>query len=181
MSAEGSGLTELKVAPQIFSASIGLTANYHTSSLIPVNVHDFEIARLAAVLGCKVGFMPFTRLGLPVGTTKPTIQVLMRIVDRIQGRLGSSSLFLNYGSHLELQRFSSMPIYFLCSLQLPLGIIKQLERIERQCLWSRNEGTPWQSLIAWDLVCRPKDKGGPEIINPRIKHLFKFYNKADVP
>ena len=81
-----------------------------------------------------------------------------------------------------------MPIYFLCSLQIPHGIIKQLDRIFRQCLWRGSSDAPKQSLAAWDLVCRPKDKGGLGVINLNIqnkglllKHLHKFYNKVDIP
>ena len=58
----------------------------------------------------------------------------------------------------------------------------------RQCLWRGNSDTPRQSLAAWPLVCRPKDKGGMGIVNLTIqnrallsKHLSKFYNKADIP
>lgn len=81
-----------------------------------------------------------------------------------------------------------MPIYFLCPLDIPIGIIKQLERIERQCPWRGNSDTPRQSLAAWELVCRPKANGGLGVINLQIqnqallvKHLHKFYNKADIP
>jgi hypothetical protein len=83
---------------------------------------------------------------------------------------------------------TSMPIYFLCSLQIPPGIIKQLDRIFRQCLWGGNSDAPKQSLAAWDLVCQPKDKGGLGVINLNIqnkglllKHLHNFFNKADIP
>lgn len=58
----------------------------------------------------------------------------------------------------------------------------------RQCLWRGNPDTPKQSLAAWPMVCRPKQNGGMGIINLSIqnrallsKHLFKFYNKADIP
>ena len=97
---------------------------------------------------------------------------------------------LNQGSRLQLLTsvLSSMPIYFLCTLDIPIGIIKQLERIQRQCLWRGNSDTPKQSLAAWELVCRPKDKGGLGIINLHlqnqgllIKHLHKFFNKEDIP
>jgi hypothetical protein len=43
-------------------------------------------------------------------------------------------------------------------------------------------------LAAWDLVWRPKDKGGLGIINLEsrndfllMEHLHKFLNKADIP
>ncbi|XP_073353741.1 uncharacterized protein [Aegilops tauschii subsp. strangulata] len=103
--------------------------------------------------------LPFTYLGLPLGTTRPRIIDLMPLVD-------------------SLER----------SLNIPAGIIKQLDRIFRQCLWRGNSDVPKQSLAAWELVCRPRDKGGLGIINLNIqnkgmllKHLHKFYNKVDVP
>lgn len=55
-------------------------------------------------------------------------------------------------------------------------------------MWRGNSDNPRQSLVAWDLVCRPKDKGGLGVINLHIqnealllKHLHKFYNKVDIP
>ena len=63
---------------------------------------DAETARLAAVFGCQVGTLPFTYLGLPVGTTKPTIQDLFPVVDRVERRLSASSSLLNQGARLQL-------------------------------------------------------------------------------
>jgi hypothetical protein len=81
-----------------------------------------------------------------------------------------------------------MPLHFLCTLQLPLGILKQFDRIIRQCLWRDFCGEPKQSLAAWDLVAQPKKCGGLGIVNFQkqnaallIKFLDKFYNKADLP
>ena len=158
--------------------------------MVPLNIDNEEAIRLAAVFGCSLGTLPFTYLGLPMGTSKPRIIDLLPLVDRMERRLTASSAMLNQGSRLQLLTsvLSSMPIYFLCSLDIPIGIIKQLERIQRQCLWHGNSDTPKQSLATWELVCRPKDKGGLGIINLQlqnqgllIKHLHKFFNKEDIP
>jgi hypothetical protein len=81
-----------------------------------------------------------------------------------------------------------MPLHFLCTLQLPPGLTKQLDRILRQCLWGDQEGQPKQSLAAWEMICKPKLKGGLGIVNFQkqnvallLKFLDKFYNKKDVP
>ncbi|XP_073362281.1 uncharacterized protein [Aegilops tauschii subsp. strangulata] len=152
-------LVALKNMLLTFQQSTGLKVNFAKSSMIPLNMTDEEAARLAAILGCKIGQLPFTYLGLPLGTTRPRIIDLMPLVD-------------------SLER----------SLNIPAGIIKQLDRIFRQCLWRGNSDAPKQSLAAWELVCRPRDKGGLGIINLNIqnkglliKHLHKFYNKVDVP
>jgi hypothetical protein len=39
--------------------------------MIPINVLHEDMVILAEEFGCQIGSMPFTYLGLPLGTTKP--------------------------------------------------------------------------------------------------------------
>ena len=157
--------------------------------MYPLNVVEDEAARLVATFDCSIGQMPFTYLGLPMGTNKPRIQDLLPLVDRVERRLTASSAMLNQRARLQLLNsvISSLPIYHLCSLAIPQGILRQIERIQRQCLWRGNSDSKRKSLAAWDLVCRPKAKGGMGIMNLQLqnkalllKNLHKFYNKADI-
>jgi hypothetical protein len=190
MPADVDQVLAMKDLLQKFTLSTGLQVNYQKSSLIPINVPDNVTSELAQAFGCQVGSLPFTYLGLPLGTARPKIQDLMPIVTRLERRLCSTSSFLSQGARLQLvnSALASMPIYFLCSLQLPPGIIKQLDIILRQCLWRGNSDTPRQALAAWEMLCKPKKSGGVGIINfPKqneallLKHLDKFYNSVDVP
>ena len=54
---------------EVFAKSKGLRVNLSKSSLIPINMSDDEGKRVAALLGCDVGSMPFAYLGLPMGTS----------------------------------------------------------------------------------------------------------------
>jgi hypothetical protein len=63
-----------------------------------------------------------------------------------------------------------------------------MDRILRQRLWRDKHGEPKSSLAAWEMVCKPKDRGGLGIVNFQkqnatflIKFLDKFYNKSDLP
>ena len=74
------------------------------------------------------------------------------------------------------------------SLAVLAGILKQLERIQRQCLWRKNRDEPAPSLAAWELICRPKNRGGLGILNLGVqnvalllKHVSNFLNKKDIP
>src|SRR4051812_16157132 len=125
-----------------------------------------------------------------MGTTRPMMVYFLAFVESLERILTASSCFLNQGEKLQLMNsiISSLPIYFLCSLHIPAGIIKQLERIQRQCLWRKYGKDSGKSLAAWDMVCKPKNKGGLGIMNISlqneallIKHLHKFYNQHDVP
>ncbi|XP_073357994.1 uncharacterized protein [Aegilops tauschii subsp. strangulata] len=117
-------LVALKNMLITFQQSTGLKVNFAKSSTIPLSMTDEEAARLAAILGCKIGQLPFTYLGLPLGTTRPRIIDLMPLVDSLERRLN-----------------------------IPAGVIKQLGRIFRQCLWRGNSDAPKQSLAAWELGC----------------------------
>ena len=190
LSAVEDQLVALKNMLHIFQQSTGLKVNFGKSSMVPLNIEPPEAQRLSSILGCKLEQLPFTYLGLPLGTTRPKIIDLMPLVDSVERRLFVSCAMLNQGSRLQLLTsvLTSMPIYVLCSLHIPPSIIKQLDRIFRQCLWRGSSNVPKQSLAIWDLVCRPKDKGGLGILNLTIqnqglflKHLHKFYNKQQVP
>ena len=135
--------------------------------IIPINVDSDVMEDLAAAFGYQIGKIPFTYLGLPVGTTRPKMVDFMPLVDCMERRMTASSSFLNQGERLQFlnSALSSMPIFFLCSLAVPDGILKQLERIQRQCMWRKHRDEPAPSLAAWDLICRPKNKGGLGILN----------------
>ena len=79
--------------------------------------------------------------------------------------------------------------YALCSIKLHRGVIDNIDRIRKQCLWRGNTNKiRGNNLVAWELVQKPKDKGGLGVINLRLqndalllKQLHKFYNRMDVP
>jgi hypothetical protein len=180
--ADLSQIFALKDVLHKFTQSTGLKINYHKSSMVPINVPRDELKELTEAFGCQIASLPFTYLGLPLGTTKPRLNDLAPIVTRLERRLTSVSSFLSQGSRLQLvdSALSSMSIFFLCSLELPPGIIKQLDRILRQCLWRDNIDTPKQSLPPWEMLCKPKHKGGVGIVNFQkqneallMKHLDK--------
>jgi hypothetical protein len=116
---------------------------------------------------------------------------LMPLVTKLERKLTASSCFLAYGGRLQLiaSCLSSMPIFFLCSLDIPEGILKQIYRIIRQFLWrGNNPESKKQSLASLDMICKPKSSGGLGIIDFRkqnegllMKHLHKFFNKEDIP
>jgi len=135
--------------------------------------------------------VPFTYLGLPMGTTKPCIEDLTPIMDRVERRLSACSTWLSYSGRLQMVNSAITPIvtYTLCTIKVPKGFIDNIDRARKQCLWRGNDDTTrGGNLVAWAAVMRPKDKGGLNVINLRLqndalllKQLHKFYNKVDVP
>ena len=83
----------LKEFLQKFATSIGLCVNYRKSLLVPINVEASLTDDLARELGCQVGVMPFTYLGLPLGTSKPTMHDMLPLVECLERTLTSMSIF----------------------------------------------------------------------------------------
>lgn len=184
-------LIHLKGLLQSFATSTSLLVNHSKSSMIPINVHSERLAVLASAFGCAIGSMPFTYLGLPMGTTKPRMEDLTPLMDRMERRLSSCSSLLSYSGRLEMLNSAITPIttYAMCTLKLPVGVLDNLDRIRKQCLWRGNDRSKkGGNLAAWLMVLKPKVKGGLGVQNLRLqndalllKQLTKFYNKKDIP
>jgi hypothetical protein len=166
--------------------STGLKVNFKKSSLYPLNLTTENVELLAGLLGCSIGTLPYTYLGLPMGTTRPKVVDFARLVDRVERKLTASSMFLPQGGCLTLINsvLCSIPTFFMCSLQLPVTVVKAIDTARKNCLWSGNKPTSTRkSLASWEMVCRPKEKGGLGVVNLKIqntallmKHLVKLYN-----
>jgi hypothetical protein len=63
----------LKAMLNSFADSIGLHVNYHKSNIYPINVTDQKMEILTNTFHCKIGSLPFTYLGLPLGIQIPKL------------------------------------------------------------------------------------------------------------
>lgn len=54
---------------------------------------------------------------------------------------------------------STIPAYCIQSSRLPRGVIKDMEKLNRGFLWAATEEKRGMHHVAWEAVCRPKDRG----------------------
>lgn len=110
------------------------------------------MTKLADLYGCAVGQMPFTYLGLPLGTTRPMVQDLMPLVCSMERRVSTTWSMINYGGKLTLLNsvITSLTIFALCTLKFPQKMIELLDKIRRRCLWTKktDQGDKCNSLAA---------------------------------
>ena len=146
---------------------------------------------LAFAFECSTGSLPFTYLGMPLGTARPTVRDLAPVGDQIERRLNACARFLPYGERLTIVNsvLSALPTFLMCSIKLNKTFIKSVDRSRRYCLWDKREdSSSVAGLAAWDMICKPKSKGGMGVINLELqnnalllKQLHKFFEKKDVP
>lgn len=110
------------------------------------------------------------------------------MLKRFENRLMGCSTLLSTRDKLILIKyvFSSMPIFFMCSLSIPVTVVNQLNIFLKNCFWreygTKDSGT---TLISWDKVCLPKTHGGLVVHDIHtnnqallMKYLHKFMNKT---
>jgi hypothetical protein len=135
--------------------------------------------------------MPFTYLGLPLGTTRPSVQDYLPLVSRIERRLMGITLLLSYAGRLKLVNsvLSAMPTFHLCTLKIHITVIEQIDIYRKHCLWDRGDiNRKGGCLVAWSDACKAKKDGGLGIIDLHVhskallvKFIHKFYNREDLP
>lgn len=175
----------LKTLLHNFTSSTGLKVNYSKSLMLPININEERLDLLARTFGCSEGSLPFTYLGLPLGTTKPRIVDYLPLENKCERRLGGVSSMLNQAGRLQITNavLSSLPTYYMCTLEIPKAIIKHIDKFKKNCLWrgtSINEGS--RPKATWEMVCSTKEEGGLGIINLELqnqallmKNLDKFF------
>jgi hypothetical protein len=125
-----------------------------------------------------------------MGLTKPPVKDYAPLICRIERKMAAASLHLSYAGRLQLVNsvLSSLPTYYMCTLKLPITVIDIIDKHRKNCLWRGREFTrKGYNLAAWDLVRKPKAKGGLGVINLSVqndalllKQLDKFYKQEKI-
>jgi hypothetical protein len=98
-----------------FSDSTGLKINFQKSFLVPINTDADKALHLSNTIDCKVGSMPFIYLGLPLGTTQPSLEDFLLLINKIEKRMMGLNQLVGYHGRLLLVNsvLSTLPIFVL--------------------------------------------------------------------
>ena len=145
-----------------FEAMSGLKINLTKSEIIPIGPVN-NLVELASELGCNIGSLPTSYLGLPLGAKHKALGVWDSIEERYRKRLAAwKTQYISKGGRITLIRstLSSLPIYHLSLFRMPQRVRVRLERIQREFLWGGSGPEKKIPLVSWDIVCSEKNKGG---------------------
>ena len=96
------------------------------------------------------------------------------IVEKVQKRLaGWKARLLNLAGRVTLIKHvtSSLPVYSMQTVELPISVCDKLDSLNRNFLWGDTVDRKKVHLINWDTVCKSKDMGGLGIRNTRDANL----------
>jgi hypothetical protein len=135
--------------------------------MIPINMDNTRLDHLAATLNCKKGSLPFTYLGLPLGITKPSPEHFLPMVQRVQHKLCGIADFLNYGGKIEMVKsvLSSLPMFYMDFLDIPVTIKDQVIKYMRHCLWRGKGITMYKHKVKlWLHGAKFEDQRSKEVL-----------------
>lgn len=108
------------------------------------------------------------------------------IVEKAKTRLSAwnaASLTLAGRATLAQSVLSSLPIFAMQTLLLPVSICDELEKLSRLFLWGGGVGDQKVSLVPWDEICVHKLQGGLGLRKQRAmnqamvgSYQFMFYD-----
>lgn len=166
--------------------------NYSKSTFIPMHVTQAESEQLAATLGCPILTFPQPYLGLPLSPTKLRNAAFLPLISKVNKYLaGWKGRLLSTGGRLVLTNavLTSVPVYHMCFLPLPKGVIASIDRRRCAFLWTGDDTCSGaKCLIAWDKARKPKSEGGLGIRDLAkqnqcllLRFIHKFYHQLPCP
>ncbi|GJY03500.1 reverse transcriptase domain, reverse transcriptase zinc-binding domain protein [Tanacetum coccineum] len=122
-------------------------------------------------------------------TKKLSVKDCKGLIDRVRNRVNDwRNRVLSYAGRLQLiaSVLASMQVFWSSVFLLPKTVIKDINKILRNFLWSHGDLTKGKAKIVWEHVCKPKDQSGLGIRDLQkwneillTKHLWNVAAKKD--
>ena len=139
-----------------------------------INFSEARQIKIKKIIGCEIGSLPRSYLGLPLGLTPPN-SFWNSLIDKIHSKLvgWKCSLLSQARKVIVLNSIlKSVPLYALSVLKILRKFSLAIEKIQKTFLWTGVENQKRLPLIAWENVCMPFEKGGLGL--RRITTMNKF-------
>jgi len=150
-----------------FEAASGLRINLGKSKIVPIGQVE-DVDYLAHIVGCRLGSLLMTCLGLPLGASFKSISIWNGVLEKVERRLARwQTLFLSKGGRVSLihSTLSSIPTYYLSLFPIPVSVAKRLELLQWEFLLSGMGDEAKFHLVNWHRVCTPIKAGGLGVRN----------------
>lgn len=173
--ADRDSIISFKLVLRLFTVISGLQINYQKSIFVPINITSTDLHWIREIIGCKQTTFPVQYLGMPLTLKRPTKQLFLPLVEKIERRLaGWQCKLLSRGGRLELVRsvLSTIPVYHMICFKLPKWVLARIDKARRVFLWGRshNRGRPI-SLCNWGSICKPREFGGLGISDLNLRNI----------
>ena len=129
--------------------------------MVPIREVD-NVHALLEILGCRVGALPMSYLGMPLGASLDSPFIWNPILEETESKICGVKLYLSKSGRLMLLKstLSSLPIYYLSPFTIPTHVANKIEKLQMDFLWGGMGGESKSHLVVWDKVHAPMFNGG---------------------
>nr|XP_020190199.1 uncharacterized protein K02A2.6-like [Aegilops tauschii subsp. strangulata] len=190
-------IATIKAILLCFELMSGLKINFHKCEVVSIGMDAAESVRVANLLNCKLGKLPFTYLGLPIAEKTCSIADWEPLNTKVAGRGLSLAQVYDKRIHLlpgtvpvavHLYRYPQLQKDELeqqCTLMLALGIIQiSMSPFSALVLLVRNSDDTWRVCIDYRILdaMTLKDKFPIPVVDELLDELHgaRFFTKLDL-
>lgn len=151
----------IKSTLSIYEKASRHVVNRVKSSIFFFNTPKERQNKIANILGCKIGSLPFAYLGLPLGS-KPSDSFWLFLIDQFNRKLaGWKGALLSRAGKIQLLKttLQNLPVYALSLFKIPSKLTEIIEKILKIFLWLGVEERKIIPLVVWEYICKPKKYG----------------------
>ncbi|XP_020084915.1 uncharacterized protein LOC109707794 [Ananas comosus] len=183
-----SAMSNLLFLWKLFEWASGLKINTNKTELYYLGTNENRAKRLADILGCGVGKLPFRYLGLPLHISPLRKKDWAPIINRIEMRIeGWKAKLLSHGGRVILVNsvLSNLPLFYFAIFKASQWVLNRIEALRRAFFWKGCSNISGGScLVSWKIICKSKREGGlgikdMEAMNKALltKWWWRFFNE----
>lgn len=166
----------LKSCLEKYCCLIGQLINYGKSGLFfSQNLSRRHVDSLRNFLRLSIITNDALYLGNPLFLGRNKSKAFHFIMDKLKSCFaGLRSKLLSQAGRVTLVKsvVSSIPIYYMAACQFPASLCRAFDSAARQFFWNGKDVERKLSMVAWNVVCKPKSQGGLGI------RSFELINKT---
>lgn len=152
-----------------FGALSGLNASHLKSTVFFCNCDPEVTSWFDEQFGMPHGSLPVRFLGVPLISSKLSINDCMPLVEKILAKIATwTVLLLSYAGRLKLIEVILLSIqnFWARHFVLPKGVHKHIQQLLTRFLWKGNVETVGGAKVSWADICLPKSEGGLGLKKP---------------
>lgn len=172
-----------------FAATSGLSANAGKSAIYTCNMDEGVKNQVLQETKYKEDSLPFSYLGVKISAKKLGKDECHFLIDKIAAKVRTWGVrTLSYAGRTQLVNsiLLSLHSYWASIFVLPKTVIDGVIAACRNFLWDGKTTSNKTALIAWDVICREKKRGGLGFKESHTwntamlgKYIWSIANKAD--
>ncbi|PKU83444.1 Putative ribonuclease H protein [Dendrobium catenatum] len=158
------------------------------AALFSKNVKKTECRSLLKVINMKM-VKEMKYLGIKIDLRRLVKSDFNKLVVKTAARMNLwGTKFISLAGKITLINASvlSLPTYLSSHSLIPLGVLYDMERMCRDFIWNKRDGSYGMHYVSWSSLCKPKNKGGyglqslVEKLGPlRAKFALNFITKSN--